>query len=293
MSRGFRIVIVFMALNLFNFILNLPANAIRIGLYTNTNDYVYLGVSKEGMIVDARTNENIMILEGMKPYRLNKNGSYITIFINGKEYNIDSNYFIIRPNHEKAFVFTKNKWYRGQLVVFNTTEGLIVANDVELENYIMGVVPAEMPSRWNPEAQKAQAIAARSYAVANAGKRGRYGYDLKDTPEDQAYSGASGETLQTNQAVIDTKGLVLVCNDKVIPAYYHASSGGRTVESGEVWGKNLPFLKSVQSYDGNLPKKGHGVGMSQNGANVLANYGYNAYQILGYFYQNVELKRLY
>jgi stage II sporulation protein D len=160
---------------------------------------------------------------------------------------------------------------------------------VDLESYLMGVVPSEMPSRWNVEAHKAQAIAARSYAVANLGKRARYGYDLKDTPEDQAYGGASSESARTNYAVEMTKGQVLVCGNKVIPAYYSSSAGGYTVNSGAIWYKDLPFIKSVPSFDGNIPKRGHGVGMSQHGANNLANYGYNAYQILGYFYQNVKL----
>ena len=157
-----------------------------------------------------------------------------------------------------------------------------------IEEYLLGVVPSEMPSKWNIEAHKAQAIAARSYAIANMGKRKHSGYDLKDTPIDQAYGGASAETPQTTKAVSMTKGIVLTYGGKVIPAFYHASSGGKTVSSGAVWAKDLPYIKSVPGYDDGIKKSGHGVGMSQHGANNLANKGYNAYKILNYFYKNVK-----
>ena len=149
-----------------------------------------------------------------------------------------------------------------------------------------------MPSKWNYEALKAQAIAARSYAIANRGKRASHGYDLKDTPEDQAYGGASSETATTNSAVIETKGEVITYNRKIIPAYYSASAGGHTRNSGSVWNKDLPFLKSVPSFDEDVKKNGHGLGMSQHGANRLAQNGYSAYQILTYYYNNVKFGKL-
>ena len=82
-----------------------------------------------------------------------------------------------------------------------------------------------MPPSWEHDAHKAQAIAARSYAIANLGKRAKHGYDLKDTPEDQAQGGATAETVQTNDAVTETKGLVLIHDGKIIPAYYHIDTG--------------------------------------------------------------------
>ena len=170
--------------------------------------------------------------------------------------------------------------------------GLTVINDIPLEKYLRGVVPSEMPSSWEHEAHKAQAIAARSYAIANRGKRAKYGYDLKDTPEDQAYGGASAEKTNTNEAVEETSGIVLVCQGKIVPAYYSASAGGKTKTGGQVWSSDLPFLKSVPSFDDGIKKNGHGVGMSQYGANNLAKRGYNAYQILKYFYANTKFARV-
>jgi len=274
-----------LVLNLF---LSMPACAIKIGLLNDVQEN-YVAVSSPGMIIDGFTNSRIVDLQQMQKYYLKKTGDGMQLHINNRQFNLNTKYVIIKSGQD-GFVSTKNRWYRGDLIVINTGHGLTFINNVPLEYYLMGVVPSEMPSKWNMEAHKAQAIAARSYAIANLGKRSSHGYDLKDTPEDQAYGGATSETQRTNYAVATTRGQVLVYNEKIIPAYYHASSGGFTVNSGSVWNKNLPFVRSVPSFDGNLPKNGHGVGMSQNGANVLANAGYNAYQILGYFYKDVALR---
>ena len=77
-----------------------------------------------------------------------------------------------------------------------------------------------------------------------------------------------------------------------ISAFYTSSAGGQTKTANAAWGKNLPYIRSVPSYDGAVGKKGHGVGMSQHGANNLAKKGYNAYQILKYFYKDVSFARL-
>ena len=84
----------------------------------------------------------------------------------------------------------------------------------------------------------------------------------------------------------------LIHNNKIIPAYYHASSGGRTLSAGEVWSHDLPYIQSVDGFDYGVRKKGHGVGMSQYGANNLANMGYSAKQILNYFYKDVRFARI-
>ena len=267
------------------FLVEAPSFAIKIGLAENAKESV-VAVSSSGGIYDLNSGKEILALQPMSGYTLKNGKTSILVKINGKFYSLNSNKVYIKTYDTKGFVLAKKRWYRQNLIV---EKRLTLINDINLELYLLGVVPSEMPSSWNIEAHKAQAIAARSYAIANMGKRALHGYDLKDTPEDQAYGGASAETQKTNRAVIDTKGQVLVNNNKVISAFYHASAGGHTVNSGQIWCRNLPYLRSVPSFDGNIPKKGHGVGMSQYGANNLANYGYNAYQILAYFYANVQL----
>lgn len=265
-----------------------PCYAIKIGLQTDTES-AGVGTSVKGVIVDANTNHNICDLEAMKGYEIKPYRNLMAIRYKGKFYKVNSDNIVIKPVGA-GFVSAKGKWYRGILMIQNKNGKLTVINNVPLEDYIRGVVPSEMPSGWETEAHKAQAIAARSYALANLGKRARNGYDLKDTPEDQAYGGASAETTGTNYAVDQTKGIVLTYNMKVITAYYSASAGGMTNTNS--WGSNLPYLRSVPSFDDNVKKNGHGVGMSQHGAQNLAKQGYNAYQILQYFYKDVKFARV-
>lgn len=267
-----------------------PCFAIKIGLVNGVNK-TYFGTSNQGQIINARTNRQLYRTAGMKPYELRAYHGSIAIKILGDYFDLKSDYIVIKPG-TGGFISTKGKWYRGSFIVYNKSGLLTIVNHVEIEDYLRGVVPSEMPSGWNYEAHKAQAIAARSYALANLGKRASHGYDLKDTPEDQAYGGASAESMRTNKAVDETKGIVLIYNLKIIPAYYSASAGGQTSSSSAVWTKNLPYLQSVPSFDENIKKCGHGVGMSQHGANNLAKNGYNAYQILQYFYKGVKFARI-
>ncbi len=267
-----------------------PCFAIKIGLQTRVNK-TYLGASTAAEIIDAKTNKQIYVMEQMQGYELKPYRGVIAIKIDGQYMKMKTDSIVIKPE-SNGFVCVKRKWYRGNLKVINDDNALTVMNDIPLELYLQGVVPSEMPSSWEHEAHKAQAIAARSYAVANLGKRAKYGYDLKDTPEDQAYGGASAETKNTNDAVTETEGIVLICQGKIVPAYYSASAGGQTRSASQVWMHDLPFIKSVPSYDDGVKKNGHGVGMSQYGANNLAKRGYNGYQILRYFYANTKFAKL-
>lgn len=265
-----------------------PSYAIKIGLQTEVES-TGVGTSVSGKIIDANTNHTICDLDAMKGYEIRPYHNLMAIRVDGEYYKIKSDNIVLKTMNP-GFVSVKGKWYRGIVMIQNKNGKLTVINNVPLEDYLKGVVPSEMPSSWATEAHKAQAIAARSYALANLGKRARYGYDLKDTPEDQAYGGASAETADTNYAVDQTKGIVLTYNMKVINAYYSASAGGQTNTNS--WGSSLPYLRSVPSFDDNVKKNGHGVGMSQHGANNLAKQGYNAYQILQYFYNDVKFARV-
>lgn len=277
----------FIASLLLMFFSILPCFAIKIGLAKNLRSS-YIGTSTKGYAVDGHSGKTLFYLKPMHRYRVKRYKNTVAIKMeDGKYYNSGTNYLIV--NAPNGFVSTKEKWYRGTLIVQKRSSGLTLINDVGIESYILGVVPSEMPPSWSIEAHKAQAIAARSYAIANLGKRSASGYDLKDTPEDQAYGGATAETPKTTKAVLNTKGKVLVYNHKIIPAYYHSSAGGKTTTAAKVWNKDLPYIHSVKSYDSRISKNGHGVGMSQHGANFLAKKGYNCYQILNYFYKNVAL----
>lgn len=270
------------------FIFCTRADAIKIGLQTEARN-VKIASSVSAVIYDASKNNLLYELKPMQVYEFKAKGRYLTVYVNREDINLNTNQIVIKTK-EPGFLCQKKSWYRGEFIVKTFGKGITLINELPLEEYLKGVVPSEMPSKWNIEALKAQAIAARSYAVATstAGKHASKGFDLVDTTADQVYGGASAEKMKTTKAVEDTKGIVLVQNKRVLPTYYHSSSGGTT----KVWDSGSSFLHSVPSFDGERGKNGHGVGMSQYGANNLADKGYNAYQILNYFYKDFKFARL-
>lgn len=252
-------------------------------------------------------------------------------------------------------------------------------NELKLEDYILGVVAAEMPASFNLEALKAQAIAARSYALSKMGSN--TSYDILASVSNQSYITKSEMHSMWKDnydyyynkiynAVNETKGIVMKYNSKVIEAYYFAMSNGYTEKSGLVFSEDLDYLESVvveedndtlkdfsvstnffkndfcnklnitcnnitisninrsltnrvititinnktfkgtdfrkllnlRSTDFDIDIKetinittrgyGHGVGMSQYGANGMANKGYSYKEILEYYYKNITLEKI-
>ena len=117
--------------------------------------------------------------------------------------------------------------YRGRLRVLAGADGLAVVNVVTLESYLLGVVASEMPSDWKPEALEAQAIAARTYAVATR-KPASSPYDLYPDQRSQVYRGLAGEGASSSAAVDATAGQVVLYQGQPIVTYFSSSSGGRT-----------------------------------------------------------------
>lgn len=153
-----------------------------------------------------------------------------------------------------GLVFAAGHWYRGALEIRARGRALTVVNEVGLEPYLYGVVPAEMSPRWPLEALKAQAVAARTYALAKLGQFQSRGFDLRPNTENQVYSGASVETVASNAAVDGTHGQVLTHGGRVIAAYFHSCSGGFTDSGAAIWGEPRPYLQPVPDYDQASPR---------------------------------------
>ncbi len=136
--------------------------------------------------------------------------------------------------------------YRGRLRVLAEAGGLSVVNIVSLENYLRGVVASEMPSTWKPEALQAQAIAARTYAVATR-KAATSSFDLYPDERSQVYRGLASEGAAASAAVDATAGQVVLYAGQPIVTYFSSSSGGRTAAAEEVFSgaKPVPYLSSV------------------------------------------------
>lgn len=142
-------------------------------------------------------------------------------------------------------VFVNNKPYRGLAELTAADKGILVVNQLPLEEYLVGLINCEISSAWPIEAVKAQAIIARTYALNRKMARGAFPYHLESSVIDQVYEGCLIEDSRARRAVLETQGEVLTYGGAIIQAFYHSSCGGRTESSENVWGTALPYLKGV------------------------------------------------
>ncbi len=141
--------------------------------------------------------------------------------------------------------------YRGQIMLTPTTAGMRVINFLKLEEYLYSVLPSEIAPGWPIEVLKAQAVAARCYALTQIKEQEEF--DLYDDVRSQVYYGVRKENPNTTAAVQATRGQVGIYDGKIIQAYFYAAGGGSTANSEDVWGRALPYLRSVPDFDQQSP----------------------------------------
>ena len=151
-----------------------------------------------------------------------------------------------------GYVWIGDRWYRGRTQLVPTSKGLTAVNHVNLEHYLYSVLGAEMSPSWPLEALKAQAVAARSFALHKRSS-GTTVYDVTNTTSSQVYKGIETEAQSTHQAVNATAGQVMTYGGKVILAAFHSSSGGHTENVEDIWTQPLPYLRGVADYDMGAP----------------------------------------
>lgn len=147
-----------------------------------------------------------------------------------------------------ARVLVAGARYRGAAEVMRNAAGTLAGiNELGMEEYLYGVVPRELGPVQYPEleAQKAQAVAARTYAHSHLGKHWNNGYDLGATVADQVYGGVAAEHSISTSAVNATAGITATYNGNLISALFYATSGGRTSHSEDVFSAAEPYLRSV------------------------------------------------
>jgi stage II sporulation protein D len=172
------------------------------------------------------------------------------ILINGNLVNLDAETSLyLIPANPQSYLTFDGKNYRGIFILRGSPRGTILINVLNLEDYLKGVVPAELSPYYfgELEAQKAQAIAARTYALKNIGQFGELGFDLYATPQSQVYEGLSVEHPLSSRAVDETRGEVAVYDGQLINALYTSTCGGATENVEEMFAGNpAPYLRSVE-----------------------------------------------
>ena len=180
------------------------------------------------------------------------NGKEIT---NKKKINvkyIDNKIYIDNDEFEKVDISNKgimtigNNKYYGDIYIKQVDSKLQIVNFVDIEKYLLGVVPYEMPSSFPLEALKAQTVIARSYAQTNINRK-KKDFDLYDDTRSQVYAGIPKSRLSNvEKAIKETKGEVITYNGRVIDALFHSYSGGYTASAKEVYGNDIEYLKPVE-----------------------------------------------
>jgi hypothetical protein len=159
--------------------------------------------------------------------------------------------------------------------------------EMPLEEYLKGVVPSELGPRKPIEALKAQAIAARSYAVTTR-RHGRDGFDLCTTTHCQVWR-HENHYAESDRAVDETAGQVVTLKGRIVATPFFGHCDGRTRNSEDVWSGKMHYCRSVPCICGYTKAYGHGVGLCQRGAIAMAKKGATASEILAHYYTDIEV----
>lgn len=198
--------------------------------------HVLLGTASEGTIsgtvMSAQTKEKCVSLSGS--YKVRLSGGKLRVGPQSMPMPVT----ISSPQP----ILWNGERYHGRITFSQGSGCFAVGNKVDIELYLCGVLRAEMHYSWHPEALKAQAIIARTYAMKNMGAHGAF--DLCASVHCQEYKGISNNDANLTAAVMATKGLVLRYNGDLASTFYHSDSGGMVTRSGSVWSSDLPYLQS-------------------------------------------------
>lgn len=219
---------------------------IRVLLFDNIKEFTLL--CREGFDVFAEaegTSARFGSTAGTIPISVVDGRIFIGIHVFGKD-------VTIKPNN--PYIFSADQdLYRGNLRLIVNTDGNAIdaINSLPLESYLAGVVGSEMPSYWEPEALKSQAVAARTYCLFI---KHRFGpgrnWDVRRSQANQVYGGIAAESPMVWDAVKATAGKVLACTqdseEKIFPTYYSSTCGGHTEDSKNVFGDSYVSLQGVE-----------------------------------------------
>ncbi len=227
-------------------LLILPSQAIdlRVAIKKNVSN-VKVGSSTSAMVKDA-TGRTIGELKPMAALRVQVGRNQLVLD------RLKAGELIIEPTGD-GYVWIGDRWYRGKTHLVRQGNNLTAINQVDLEQYLYSVVGAEAVASWPLEALKAQAVAARSYALYKRKTEKNNLYDVDTTIGTQVYKGLDTEYLTTHEAVNTTAGQIMTYNNNVILAAFHSSSGGHTENVEDIWVSALPYLRGVIDYDQESP----------------------------------------
>lgn len=239
---------------------------IRVKIFPHTlkNDYLH---GRRDIKTEVKLRGKGIVLNGKKLERLDlriQRGAILATApglserVESFEFDTATPVQVLRKNNED-----KSHSYIGNMKVMVYEGGIMIINTLKLETYLRGVVPKESVHTWPLEALKAQALSARSYAYYHVKTSRRTYFDVDDTARFQVFAGISAAEDSTDQAIKETKGEVLTHDGKVITAFFHAYSGGRTDSAKNIFGRGVdyclgaPEIFSRDELRAELPERSH------------------------------------
>lgn len=225
---------------------------IRVGILSNQPNVV-ISADKDFFLVDNSTNSILFHFKANEKVVITADNEKLNV--NGRTVAGTKLRIVFKINNDDTSTEVNRRKYRGEITIYQTPgkSGLTVVNTLPIEQYLFGVLPKEISPEWPEEAVKAQAVAARTYALYNFNKHKDDGYDVCATTDCQVYGGKDSEAPGALKAVAATYGEAIYYKDKLIPAYFHSASGGYTESSEAVWGGAYPYLQAVVDYDQKSP----------------------------------------
>ncbi|HWI55346.1 MAG TPA: SpoIID/LytB domain-containing protein [Desulfobacteria bacterium] len=259
-----KLLLVFLAITLLTFLnamyawAGIPEN-VRVGIITNNAGSQFRNASTVTFKIKGQYNlvdlsaipglDIISSLEETETWQIYYLPSGIQIYRDGQPVKLttgpivlrekshgDGNQVLLKDYSVNGSIKLVGRWYRGDTEFRSSDGSLVVVNELPMEEYLYAVVPREMSNSWPLEALKAQAVAARTYTVVNYNKRIAEGFNVLDTPSDQAYGGAGSEGPNATSAVQGTAGQIITYNGLPISSVYHSTSGGHTESNENAWG---------------------------------------------------------
>lgn len=224
----------------------------KVGLLHGKNAVSEISVSAASQLAIAEiSGESLIIKENLNTdsvFVKNTDGAISIFDLNSTllRENLSTGEAIVSVNFQSGEpISIASKMYRGGVGFFPVADKMNVINVINLENYLYGVIHAEIGKSSPPETLKAQAVTARSYVMANPHRHTKDGFDICTSVHCQTYRGFKDEYPETIAAVDATAGVVMRYNGKIVQGFYSKNSGGHTENSKDIWGGNAGYLKGV------------------------------------------------
>ena len=219
--------------------------------YAQSGHYIRVAISQDAISLSLKINGFCEVLDGLNEavlYRGKDLKTTVTTYKGGilmADKSFTTSRLLIKAASPQPIVIN-GRFFNGDINLIKKDNGsLLVINRIDLEDYVKGILYHESSHYWPLEALQAQAVVSRTYAVYQMRENKLKDFDVTSDIYSQVYGGKTSERFRTNEAVDNTRGQVITHNNKIIPAYFHATCGGHTEDASLLWNIDIAVLKGV------------------------------------------------